>query len=132
VLAGRDNSLRGVGKDRPDLLGNPALSQGRPLNDRLAQYFNIAMFMNATGQYGSAGRNILIGPGLAKVDASLGKKIPLWSERYKLEVRWDVFNATNRANFGQPGNSLAATANFGRITSAGAGRVMQLALRFEF
>jgi hypothetical protein len=133
VLTGTDASLTGVGYDRPNLLGNPALPQNRPLAARLTEYFNPAMFQaNTPGHYGSAGRNILIGPGRAAMDASLNKEFPLWSERRKLRVRWDVFNATNRANFSNPGASLSSAASFGKITSASSGRVEQLSLHLVF
>jgi hypothetical protein len=133
VVSGRDNSLRGVNRDRPDLLGDPKLPADRPRSERLLRYFDTSQFAhNATGQFGSAGRNVLTGPGTVNFDLSLSKKFPLWSESKRLDVRWDLFNAFNRPNFGNPGATLATAATLGRITSAGAGRIMQLALRFEF
>ena len=99
----------------------------------LAQYFNTSEFVaNPIGQYGGSGRNILIGPGLAAVDGTLSKRFPLRSEKRALQIRWDVFNALNRANFGVPNASLAGGTAFGRITSAGSGRIMQVAARIEF
>lgn len=133
VVAGHDNSLQGVNKDRPDLVGDPRLPADRPKATRLAQYFDTSKFvMNREGQFGNAGRNLLIGPGLVDFDLSLNKNFALWSESSKLQVRWDVFNALNRASFGNPGASLASTASLGKITSAASGRVLQLALRLEF
>ena len=87
---------------------------------------------NPLGQYGNSGRNPLIRPGFASLDGTLSKKFPLWSEKRALQVRWDVFNVLNRANFGAPNASLSAGKAFGTIASAGAGRIMQLALRVEF
>jgi hypothetical protein len=133
VVSGRDNSLQGINEDRPDLLGDPRLPSDRPKHERLARYFDTTQFaFNREGQFGSAGRNILIGPGNVGLDLSLQKKIRLWSETSALSLRWDAFAVLNRANFGNPGGNLSGTANFGRITSAGGSRIMQLALRLEF
>jgi hypothetical protein len=133
ITSGRDNSLRGVGRDRPNNLGDANLDQDRPKADQLVRYFDTSKFVqNPTGTFGNTGRNPLIGPGLQIFDLNLNKKFRVWKEGQNLEIRWDVFNAFNRANFANPGGSLAASATFGRITSAGAGRIQQIGLRFEF
>jgi hypothetical protein len=132
IASGRDNSLRGVNKDRPDVLGNPVLSTDRTKSEWLARYFDTSMFvMNALGQYGNAGRNILTRPGEANFDLSLQKRVTV-TERTNVELRWELFNAFNRAAFGAPGSNLASASSLGRITTAGPGRIMQFALRFEF
>lgn len=133
ITSGRDNSLRGVGRDRPNNLGDANLPSDRPKGDKLLRFFDTAKFVqNTTGTFGNTGRNPIVGPGLAIFDLNLNKKIRVWGEGKTLELRWDVFNAMNRANFANPGGSLAAAATFGRITSAGAGRIQQIGLRFEF
>ncbi len=133
ITSGRDNSLRGVGKDRPNNTGNPNLPLDRPKGEMLLRYFDTSKFVqNPTGTFGNTGRNPIIGPGLAIVDLSLSKKFRVWREGKSLDFRWEVFNAFNRANFANPSGNLAGTATFGRITSAGAGRVQQLGLRFAF
>jgi hypothetical protein len=85
--------------DRPSL--NPAftgsITAGNP-----NQWFNPAAFILPTaGTYGNAGRGILLGPGLADVDLSLFKNVTL-TERLKLQIRAEFFNALNHANFGTP------------------------------
>ncbi len=69
--------------------------------------------------YGNAGRNVLIGPGSQTVDFALVKNTPLLriSEGFNLQFRAEFFNIFNRANFGQPGNTIF-TDNSGRISSA--------------
>jgi len=132
VTAGRDNSLRGVGRDRPDLVGDPKLPSGRSKDEQLQRWFNTSVFRaSQPGLYGTAGRNIITGPGLMGFDLSLNKKTTMGEGR-TLELRWDVFNAFNRANFSNPGGNQSGTATFGRITSADSGRIMQLGLRFQF
>ena len=53
---------------------------------------------------GNSGRNVLTGPGLATVDlyAMKGFGIPGAPARMRVEVRLELFNALNRANFAVP------------------------------
>jgi hypothetical protein len=132
VVSGVDRSLQGINRDRPDLLGDPRLPTGRPRSELIARYFDTAKFrLNAEGQFGNAGRNILIGPGATSFNLSL-HKAHAFSETRRLVLRWELFNAFNTPQFGAPGSNASTAASFGRILSAGAGRIMQLALKFEF
>ena len=131
VISGRDNSFTGVNQDRADLIGNPYLDAGRPNGQLVDRYFNIDAFaFNAIGTYGTAGRNILRGPGDVNLDFGLFKNIPV-TERHKVQFRMETFNALNRVNLGNP-NANRSAAAFGRITSAGSPRVIQLALKYQF
>jgi len=133
VVSGVDRSLRGVGRDRPDLTGDPQLSADRPRGEKLARYFDTSKFaLNRAGEFGSSGRNTLTGPGTATLNLGLSKRFPLGWEGKRLQFRAEAFNALNRPDFGNPGANLSAPANFGRITSAGPGRAVQLALKLEF
>src|SRR5258707_654100 len=61
-----------------------------------------AAFANpASGTFGNARRNTLIGPGYTNVDLSLGKEFSL-AERAKLEIRADAYNAFNHINYANP------------------------------
>jgi hypothetical protein len=58
--------------------------------------------------------------------------------RFRLDLREDVFNVFNRANFGPPGN-VVGTPTFARITrtrlstgEAGSSRQIQLAAKLIF
>jgi hypothetical protein len=64
------------------------------------------------------------------MNLSLSKQFRI-GERLKAQFRWETFNVFNRANFQQPANALDK-ANAGTITSAAAGRQMQLGLRCSF
>lgn len=131
ILAGSDRSLDGVGGDRPNLVGDPALSGGRARAEQVAAWFNTAAFaLNDQGTYGTAGRNIVRGPGQARVDLSLFKNIP-FKTRYHLQLRVEAFNLLNRVNLGNPNTTLTSPL-FGRIGTAGEARVMQLGLRLTF
>jgi len=79
---------------------------------------------------GTLGRNTLIGPGIRTVDLSMAKTTPI-RERFKLEFRAEAFNALNRVNLNNP-TTTRSSSLFGRITSAGDPRILQLGLRYRF
>ncbi len=85
-------------------------------------------------RFGTAGRNILIGPGIFDWDAGLSKNTHFGHDgRYRMQFRWEVFNLLNRANFNQPNRVVnVASPRFGSITSAGRAREMQFGLKLEF
>lgn len=131
-LTGRDNSLRAIGSDRPDVIGNPVLSSDRPRQDRLLKFFETSAFTaNAAGRFGNAGRNSIIGPGLANVDAGMFKIFPMPWEGHQLQFRGEFFNLFNRPNFGNP-NATFTSPLFGRILAADSARQVQLALKYSF
>ncbi|NWG12224.1 MAG: TonB-dependent receptor [Acidobacteria bacterium] len=120
---------------RPDYAGGDPYLHPSDISER---YLNIAAFAkvpvsSVSGQTirpGNVGRNSLRGPDFWTVDLNLGKTF-LVTERVSLQVRADMFNALNHANWGNP-NSDVNNSLFGRITSTSAGRSMQLALRLAF
>jgi hypothetical protein len=83
-----------------------------------------------TGEPGSTPRNSVRGPGFARTDLSLFKNVRLGAT-HRLQFRIEAFNLFNQARFGQPGNQIG-TVNFGRITSADDGRIVQLAVKYNF
>jgi hypothetical protein len=132
VTAGVDRSLAGINRDRADLNGSPvATYNDRSRADRITRYFDIAPFsLPALGTFGTAGRNILSGPGLINFDFGAFKGYA-FNETRRIEFRWEVFNAMNRPNFNNPVGAFQ-NANFGRITTARDPRIMQAALKFYF
>ncbi len=118
--------VNGNNLERPNLVGNPNSGPGTP-----AEWFNTAAFaLPAQNTFGTAGRNVVTGPGLASLDLSLRKEAAL-RENLRLQFRLDAYNSLNRANFNLPGRIFGA-ANFGAITSAGDPREIQLALKSIF
>jgi hypothetical protein len=73
---------------------------------------------------GNAGRNQIFGPGLFNVDFSVFKNIPVRriSESFNAQLRFEVFNILNRANFQSPLNHLAVFNPDGTAVS-GAGAI---------
>jgi hypothetical protein len=131
ITSGRDNSQSGVNGDRADLVGDWRMASDRPRDQVISQYFNTAAFTaNAVGTFGNTGRNILRGPGETNVDFALVKNFPV-REGWRVQFRAEAFNALNQVNLGNP-NANATSPQFGQITSAGAPRVLQLALKFVF
>jgi hypothetical protein len=131
VLAGSNRSLSGGAGDRADLLGPVATYGDESRAQFTRKFFDTSQFaLPALGTFGTAGRNILTGPGLANVDASVFKEFRL-AETKSIQFRWEVFNLMNRPNFNNPVNSLTS-GNFGQITSAKDPRIMQVAAKFLF
>ena len=80
--------------------------------------------------YGNAGRGILVGPGNVNVDFGLQREFP-FGESKRVQFRWEMFNAFNRANFTTP-NSSIGNALAGFISNCAPARVMQLGLKIYF
>jgi len=112
---------------RPD-----RIADGRLGGDQrtLQRWFDTAAFVTARGHYGTSGRNILTAPGLVNLDFAVFKSFPI-TEKKEIEFRWENYNFTNTPPFNPPTLEISS-GNFGRITSAGLGREMQFALRFQF
>jgi hypothetical protein len=90
--------------------------------------------------HGNLGRNVVIGPGLSKLDLSVFKNnhIKRISENFSAQFRVEIFNVFNRANFGSPTDNLAVfdqngvpqTQTAGLLTSTQTtSRQIQLALK---
>ena len=85
---------------------NPAFT-GPIILGKPAKWFDPNAFLapanvpSNLGFYGDVGRDTLIGPGLATWDFSVLKDIRI-RERLNLQLRSEIFNLLNRANFNQP------------------------------
>lgn len=119
-----------AGDMRANLVGNP-FPQG--FHQSIDQWFDPAAFTDpAPGEYGTAGRNIIEGPGLANLDTSLFRGFPV-GERRSIQLRGEFFNVLNHANFLDPSTATNATWNTGGvITQAMPARIGQVALKFIF
>ena len=94
-------------------------------------WFNPAAFtIPAAFTYGNSSRNILYGPRHVNWDALAMRMFPI-KERLRLQLRGEFFNFTNTASFNGPVTNIQAS-NVGRITSAGAPRDIQVALKVLF
>jgi len=132
VLTGADNALSGTPNQRPNVVGNPVLSNSRTRAAEIQAWFNAAAFAApAPGAYGDAGRNALLGPGAATVNLGLYKSFALpGREGLRLQFRCEFFNLFNNVNLSNPNATLGSS--MGRITSAQSARVIQFALKLLF
>ena len=137
ITDGKDISLSGQNLDRPNVI-LPDQVYGAPKT--VLQYLNPAAFQCAgsnsactvfSGQFGNLGRNSLYGPGQRNFDIAVSRQFQM-RERFKMEFRSDFFNILNHANWNNPVSSLSSAATFGQITTFGAPRLIQMAMKFYF
>ena len=83
-----------------------------------------------SGQFGNLGRNAVYGPGQRNFDVAVSRRFRL-TERFKMEFRSDFFNILNHANWNNPVSSIT-NGTFGQITSFGAPRLIQMAMKLYF
>ncbi len=144
------------GTQRPDLV--PGVSLTPPGGRTIAAWINPAAFAYPAGDFGTAPRDLVRGPGTWQIDMGLAKHIPL-TERVGMQFRAEFFNIFNHPQLGQPLATCDVTASsptgcptgpggFGSIintvnlntaivnpiTPVGSGtpREIQFALRFSF
>jgi hypothetical protein len=106
-------------------------------------YFDPLAFKAVTDvRFGTSGRNILRGPGVFNIDASLFRNFAM-TERFGLQVRMEMFGVTNTPQFGNPGatvsnmtfnadGSIRALNGYAEITSASGERQIRFAAKFTF
>jgi hypothetical protein len=115
---------------RPDQVENPDLGicGGSPLS-----FFNTAAFATPpTGQYGNEHRGAIEGPCKFNWNMSLAKSFRFGPrERHHLDIRWEVQNLTNTPAFSGV-SATTGSSSFGRVTSAGSMRTMDVMARFNF
>jgi hypothetical protein len=129
-LGGTAPEITGFSSNRPNLAGDPNSGP-----HTVQEWFNVNAFQRLNpatqaGQFGTAGRNIVQGPGLQEWDFSALKEIPL-AEAKQLQFRAEFFNLFNRSNFRLPDSDISSP-TFGQIQEALPPRLVQLALKFIF
>ncbi len=131
----------GLANTRPEYVYG--VQANLPADQRtVARWFNPAAFATPLANcgpagneacFGNAGRNILVGPGIDNVDGSLSKSFPIRSERRRLTLRFELFNAFNHPNYALPDPNLSDVNTVGSITSLVKNmREAQFAARFDF
>jgi hypothetical protein len=132
-LQGSAPEISGFYSSRPNIVGDPnvgSCANGAPVRTPQC-WFNTSAFQQATpGTFGNVGRNTLYGPALQQWDFSALKMIPI-HENLNLQFRAEFFNIFNNVNFVLPNNDISSP-NFGQITAAQPGRIVQLALKLLF
>src|SRR5262249_16234931 len=109
-----------------------------PINiiGRVDRWFDTSVF-TPVANFGSSGRNVVIGPSFNTTDLSVMKNVKFrgW---VRAQFRAEIFDLFNHANFGPPGN-VVGTPAFGVITStrfptgeSGSSRQIQFAVKISF
>jgi hypothetical protein len=143
-IGGVDNaSTSDGGYDRPVATGvSPYLGNATP-----SRWLNPAAFVEAApGFFGNVGRNTIVGPGIANLDAEVHKQFKMpYNEHHSLQFRAEAFNSSNHPNWGMPNLNILSGAAFagqpGTNAHQGYGvisgtstsmRQMQLGLKYTF
>ncbi len=131
----------GTGPDRPNW------APGRGPDDVVTgdpdQWLDPTAFeLQPAGTFGNVKRNEIIGPGVATVDLSFTKRVPMsqLGSGGRLELRVEIFNALNRVNLGTPSLTVFSGtsgeppfASFGQIRSTStSARQVQVGARLLF
>ncbi|HUS05435.1 MAG TPA: carboxypeptidase regulatory-like domain-containing protein [Bryobacteraceae bacterium] len=128
----------GAASSRTTVASNPNLAAGERT---LSRWFNTEAFLPAEkmiqGVFGNSGRNILIGPGFSQWDVSVLKNFR-FAEKANVQFRAESFNVLNHASFTGISTSVRFDAagnpaqNYGAVTGAGPGRVLEFGLKLLF
>jgi hypothetical protein len=138
ITSGVDRALIGSHSSvqRPDLLSDDIYGPGKDASDlkpgqQIENYFNRAAFALAPlGELGDAKRNLAVGPSYRQVDMLLSRLIQMGTQR--LELRIEASNLLNTFNWGNPSTNFNQ-GTFGRITTqAGAPRILQFGVKYDF
>ncbi|HEY6403635.1 MAG TPA: TonB-dependent receptor [Blastocatellia bacterium] len=129
-------TLDGWVTDAPD---NPNYRATTGYTSYFAPLCSIASFCNAAGQVVPQTNTLGNAPrynGKARLQTNLRENVSLqksfnFTERFRLDFRWEIFNVFNRVVLGGPESSIT-NQNFGRITSAQPPRQMQFGLKLYF
>ena len=128
----QNNGVNSISIDMPNYDGTGYKINHNPRNGR--PYFNTAAFTpNALGTEGNSKRRMFYGPGIDNYDMAL-HKVTSFSESRSLELRLEMFNVFNHAQF-YPNGSVDGNigdASFGHVLRAADPRIGQIAAKFCF
>ncbi len=123
----------GIGIDPSSIPPRADVVYGVPRggNNSRLKWFNQAAFTDATGHFGTAGRGILLAPGIEDWDMA-GIRNFNFGERFRLQFRGEFFNTFNHTNFNGLGVNVDTPSTFGKLTTTHSPRVIQLGLKLYF
>ncbi len=140
VTAPDESNTGGSHQSRANCIGNPyadaSTSASQIAGGTAPGFFlNPAAFaIPVLGTFGNCAPRAFHGPGLEDADLSIFKDFA-FTERFRLQLRTEFFNALNHPNFGNPSASVATSAigSFGKVTSTVTDpREIQFALKLYF
>jgi hypothetical protein len=119
-----------LGFGRPNLAPGATMETLTDTGERTLA-FDTSQLVSPLGGFGNLGRNTLRGGTQKRFDFALSKTTDI-TERLKIQLRWEIFNAFNNVNFALPVNDLQDS-SVGEIENTiGGPRVMQFGLRVVF
>jgi hypothetical protein len=135
----RTGNISNNAEDRPNV--KPGTDPKKIITGNPNGWFDVSAFeLPLQGTVGNTPRNYLRGPGFANVDMSLVKNQTLGANN-RVQIRLEVFNLLNRANFATPTRPVFAGASQNEAPLATAGKVtrtvnssrqLQLGVKFLF
>ncbi len=136
-VVGPTNTLNPHAATTYNVPGNPGPTTGAYWINPLS-FSNSCEYVDASSgcpngygsPYGDLGRNQLRASNYTNLDFEIAKTTKL-SERVAMQLRAEMFNVFNHANFKAPDTTITDI-TFGQITSTYDPRIIQLALRFTF
>jgi hypothetical protein len=121
VARGTNGTLRADYNGQPVQLVNPTIDR----------FFNTAAFATpAPGEFGTASRNMIVGPGSRQLNANLSRDVRLGANRVA-SVQLTANNLLNMVNYAGIDTNLNSR-TFGQVTSVRPMRSMQLNVRLRF
>ena len=128
---GVDNSLTGIGLDRPNVVAGKDPYTHASHTQSLYQYLSPAAYTpNALGTFGNVGHDSLRAPNYFDLDGAVSRMFPV-REKLTLNLRFEAFNLSNHPNFNAPSTSVSGS-TFGRITTVQEPRILQAAAKLTF
>jgi hypothetical protein len=132
-----DASLAGSSAtDMPNLIGKVVTVNPRKSNPDCPTLDNTGCFflpnafaVNADlGTFGTANRRFFHGPGFNNTDFGISKRTVI-RENYAFDLRFELFNIFNHAQFVNPGGNITGS-SFGIVTNARDPRIGQVSAKF--
>ena len=121
--------------ERANLVGDPhsgSCPNGSPVGSQSCFFNTSAFAVPALYTFGNSSRDSMRSAPYWDLDASVFKQFG-FGEARRFEFRAEAFNLFNTVIFGQPGNDISNTANFGKVTSAAnTARQLQFGAKFIF
>jgi hypothetical protein len=112
-------------------------ASGKPVDPNLpagqrttARWFNTGAFVQPAGSFGTVGRNSMIGPHMANVDATLARTFHP-AEKMAVQFRAEFFNLANHPNYNLIGR-IVNDPTFGIVQNQLSPRNIQFALKLGF
>ena len=100
-------------------------------NPTIDRFFNTAAFsVPAAGTFGSAGRNLIIGPGSHLLNAQFARDVRFGNTRV-MSIQLDANNLLNRVNYAAI-DTVVNSPTFGQVLSVRPMRSMRINVRFRF